>query len=36
MPAEWKLVKKEANVSIVSYKDGIGSHENDWSYAGNT
>ncbi|AUG57562.1 glycoside hydrolase family 9 protein [Acetivibrio saccincola] len=33
MPAEWKLCQKEANVSI-SYKDGIGSHENDWSYAG--
>jgi hypothetical protein len=33
MPAEWKLCQKEANVSI-SYKNGVGSHENDWSYPG--
>ena len=31
MPAEWNLCEKDANVSI-KYKNGIGSHENDWSY----
>ncbi len=31
MPAEWNLCEKDANVSI-RYKNGIGSHENDWSY----
>ncbi|MDQ2085783.1 glycoside hydrolase family 9 protein [Herbivorax sp. ANBcel31] len=33
MPAEWTLCQKEANVSI-SYRDGVGTHENDWSYPG--
>ncbi|TYQ15397.1 UNVERIFIED_CONTAM: endoglucanase Cel9N [Acetivibrio alkalicellulosi] len=33
MPAEWTLCQKDATVSI-SYRDGVGTHDNDWSYQG--